>query len=375
MSLADEINKSRNPDNLEQAKQIFKEGAGRDLNEQELSWLTAGRGDLRQVNHQDAVRAYVGGLNQFSQRILSDAQNVYGIENFSLEDANKLRDRLYIAGDKQSYDTFWDRAGAALQNVKTDRLVNPQIPTDKTGQYAEIVRSLYQENLGRDPKAYELEHFSKQLAGGDDPFLLAMTLQQSPEFQEIKTTKENERVKTESAAAREALNVELLKGEDEAFKRALPTIMSSFQKAGRIGSSGVENALARSRQELERERQGFLANAAYQDSIRAQGYNREDFVNRGAQAFNQYLRQSEPRYQANAYAMQQQYQNPFQLGQGLNARRQELANYDRQMNDYQRFADQARQQQGRADLYGLAGNVLGAGLQAYTMRRAYAPKV
>jgi hypothetical protein len=356
---------------LDEAKNYFKEATGRDLNTQELSWLSAGRGDVGKVSHLDAARSYVSGLNTFSQRILSDAQNVYGIENFSLEDANKLRDKLYIAGDKQAYDTFWDRAGAALQNIKTDRIVNPQIPADKAGQYAETVRSLFQENLGRDPKGYELEHFSKALAGGDDPFLLAMTLQQSPEYSEIKTNKENERVKTESAAALNALNQKLQADDETVFNRALPTIMSSYQKAGRIGSSGVANALTRERARIAQERQSYVAGLDYDNAIRTQGYGREDFVNRGAQAFSQYLRQSEPRYQGNAFAVQQQYQNPFQLSQGILARQRELADYDRQMSDYDRYADQARRQQGRASLYGLAGNIIGAGIQGYAMRRAY----
>lgn len=265
----------------------------------------------------------------------------------------------------------------SVQN-QIDRAVNPgkYLDAGKKAENTATAQRLLQQNFGADYNDPDLQGFlADRLAAGDSPFEVSQFLQTTPQFQEKKAATENERVKTESAAAREALNQELLKSQQEVFQRAQPSIISSYMKAGRLNSSGLNNALAQAQADLEKERQGFLANAGYNDAIRAQGYGREDFVNNNAQAFNQYLRQSEPSYQ-NRFATNQaqnqlSYQQPFanlqrqyQLGDEARQRQYQIEDYNNQKSDFNRYLDQYRSQGRENALYGLGGAILGAGAKA-----------
>ena len=280
---------------------------------------------------------------------------------------NQNRDKIYSLATTQSVQGTIDKA------------VNPgKYLTDekKAANTATSQRLLQQYGFDADPDLQEF--ISERLAGGESAFELGQFLQTTPQFQEKKATAENERVKTESAGAREALNQELLKSQQEVFQRAQPSIISSYMKAGRLNSSGLNNALAQAQTELEKERQGFLANAGYNDAIRAQGYGREDFVNNNAQAFNQYLRQNEPAYQQR-YAVNQaqnnlNYQQPFanlnrQYGLLDESRQRgyQLEDYNRQQSDFNRYLDQSRKQSKEAALYGLFGAGIGAATGGWGM--------
>ena len=219
---------------------------------------------------------------------------------------------------------------------------------------------------------------SEQLANGDSPFEISQFLQTTPQYLKKQAEIENERVKGESAQAREALDADLLKSEEETFQRAAPQIISSYMRAGRLDSSGLQNALARARTELARERQGFLSNAAYNDSIRAQGYRREDFVNNNAQAFGSYLRQNEPSYQqrfklqdaGNAVRFQQpfnQLNRAFGIQDQTRQRQYELEDYDRSQSDYSRYLSDARKSARQNVIPSLLGNLIGAGAQGWAM--------
>lgn len=251
-----------------------------------------------------------------------------------------------------------------LFNIKTQQQQNPTVTDDFKNQAAQVVQSIY----GRAGSANEIDFFAKQLAQGESPYELEQFLKTTPEFMKMESEKENQRVQTESAAARESLNAELLKGEDEAFQRALPEIMSSYMKAGVLNSSGVDNAIARARADLASKRQGFLAEAGYNDAIRGQGYGREDFVNRNAQAFNSYLRQSEPAYQSRfAFTPGAQYQQNLGFATDRLNRSRSLEDYNRQQSDYERYFNQNRGDANRAAYWQLGGQLLGAGLQGATM--------
>lgn len=215
-----------------------------------------------------------------------------------------------------------------------------------------------------------VDFLAERIAEGETAFELGGFLQTTPQYLKAQSDAENLRVQQESAAARESLNEELLKGEDEAFKRAVPQIISSYMRAGRLGSSGVDAAVAKERARLAQERQGFLANAAYSDSVRSQGYRREDFVGSNAQAFNQYLRQSEPSYQqrfnvqnaANFSRFQAPYEQLnrfYSLQDQARARQYQLDDYAMQRSDYDRYLSQARSGNREAAMYGLFGNLLG----------------
>lgn len=319
--------------------EVFSQQIGRGMNESEKAWLNGQNDKATQLQN------YVNGLRNYSQRIVSDAQNIYGLKNFTVQDADKLRDSLYIAGDQAAYDTFWDRANAALANRKTEELINPTVDPVKQSQFGETVKGLFQEYLGRDPKAYELEHFSKQLAQGDDPYILAAALQQDPEYQEKK-----------AATQREKMATELQGYQEQAFAKAQPAIISSYMKAGRLNSSGVTSALAKAQQELEQQRQQYLS-----------GISREDYVNNRGQAFNIYAGQVAPSQQRAAALTQQSYTLPFQSGAAITQRGNELSDYYRQQNDFNRYLQAQKDQSRRSAQYGLYGQVLGAGLNAGAM--------
>lgn len=265
-----------------------------------------------------------------------------------------------------SYDT--DRAAVYakakdfilpnLQRVQINQKKNPVISDTNNAAVAQVFQSV----LGRDPTGNELSHFSKELANGDvSGYDLEQFLTQTPEYLKTQSEKENQRVATESSAARQALDAELLKSEEETFKRALPQIISSYMRAGRIGSSGVDSMIAKERSRLAQERQGFLANAAYNDSIRSQGYRREDFVGANAQAFNQYLRQSEPAYQNRLAGSQAQNFLNYQAPYNILSRQQEVDDYNRQRNDYLSYLSSQRGSGAQGALRGaLAGATAGA---------------
>lgn len=324
---------------LGRANEAFKQYAGRDLNQAEKDWLNT-RGDVGKRGH-DAAAADLGrGYAAMSQNILSDAKNVYGLD-LTPDDANKLRDSLYIAGDQRSHDTFYDRLNAALANKKTEALTNPQVKPEQQAQFGEQVRGLFQEYLGRDPKAYELDHFSKQLAQGDDPYILANALQQSDEYLTQRAEKE-----------RGKLGEELLGYQQEAFNRAQPSIIGAYMRSGRLNASGVTAALANAQRDLERERQVTLA-----------GYGREDLLQGRAKAFDIFSQTQAPSAQRTADLTAQSYQQPFASGAGILARGNEIQDYYRQQNDFNRYLQAQKDQSRRAAQYGLAGQLTGAAIQ------------
>lgn len=253
-------------------------------------------------------------------------------------------------------------------NNRIDRATNPGKYLNQTQKDANTATAqrLLQQTYGEDFSNPDLQQFlSERLAEGESPFEVAEFLKTTPDYQKKQADIENERVKTESAGAREALNHELLKSQEEVFRRAQPSIIGSYMRAGRLNSSGLQSALAQAQGELEKERQGFLANAGYQDAIRAQGYGRENFVNNQANAFNSYLRQNEPAYQqkfnvqgaSNFNTFQQPYNDlsrQYSLSDQARGRSAELADYDRQQSDFYRYLSSQRVNRGQGALRGAA---------------------
>src|SRR5262245_26678096 len=77
----------------QQAIDWFTGELGRAPTDIELGWLDT-RGDVGKVTDLQAFQYYGNGLKQLSAQVLGDAQNVYGMKNFTLADADKLRDSL-----------------------------------------------------------------------------------------------------------------------------------------------------------------------------------------------------------------------------------------------------------------------------------------
>ena len=314
---------------------VFKLQVGRDLTTAEQNWVNG------QSDKSGQLQAYINGIGVQSQNILSDAQNIYGLKNFTIDDAKKLRDNLYVAGDQRSFDTFYDRVGASLSQKKTEELLNPTVSSADQAKHNGTVNGLFQEYLGRDAKPYELDHYAKQIAQGDDPYILASALQQSPEY-----------LDKQAATNRGKLATELQGYQEQAFQKAQPSIISSYMKAGRLNSSGVTSALAKAQQELEQQRQQYLS-----------GISREDFVNNNAKAWDIYGQTTAPSVQRSQALTQQQYSLPFQQGAALTARGNELSDYYRQQNDFNRYLQMQKDAQSSASRYQLYGQILGGASQ------------
>jgi hypothetical protein len=314
---------------------LFKASTGRDLNQAEVNWLNG------QSDKSKAVNDYVNGLNVLSQNLLSDAQNIYGLKNFTLDDANKLRDSLYVAGDQRSHDTFYDRANAALQQKTVQEQLNPTVTPEQQNKNTGTVSDIFQSTLGRPPTQYELDHFSKQLAQGDDPLILQQTLQQSGEYLDKK-----------AAQFRDQQSQQLQGFQDQAFAKAQPQIISSFMRAGRLNSSGLQSALANAQAELTQQNNQYLA-----------GLSREDFLNSQGQAQNVFAQNTLPSVQRAQALTDLKYQLPFQGSNDVLARGNELQDYYRQQNDFNRYL-QAQKDQSRVNgQYQLYGAGLSALLQ------------
>ncbi len=329
-----------------------------------------------------------------------NAVTQYGLGNsFSYEDlANEAlqSDPFYDPADTQAKASFAQElekrglTNAQREDIKTlatqysvtnqiDRAQNPGKYLDqgkKDENLATAIR-LQKQAFGDDySNPDEADYLAEQLAAGDKPYEIEGFLKTTPQYLKKQADAENVRVQEESAQARTALDAELLKGEEEAFARAQPQIISSFMKAGRLNSSGLQSAIAQARADLQKERQGFIANAAYSDSIRAQGYQRENFVNTNAQAFNQYLRQNEPAYQqrfnvqnAGNYAtFQRPWENlnrQYQLNDQARARQYQVEDYNMQRNDYLQSLSADRRAARQNLPYQLLGGFGGAAIQGW----------
>jgi hypothetical protein len=356
--------------------QKFEQAVGRQIRDDEYTWIhQAAQADGSKRPGQDklssALDLLTSTLQGYSQRILAEAQ-ARGIQGFDANAANELRDSIWKAGDRYVSDNFNDLFRANLDRIQIEQVKNPPVTEEQKADYGSDIERLVQSELGRAATPDEIDFYGKQMAQGESAFELAQFLRTTPEYQKIQSDKENARVTEESKGAREALDAELLKSEEDTFKRALPQIMSSFLNAGRINSSGINSAIARARGDLAKERQSFLANAAYDSSIRQGGYNREDFVNRNRSAFDQYLRQSEPAYQSRLGFDQFATARPFTTADDRLSRSRELDDYYRQQSDFNRYLDQQKNAQRQAGLYGLYGDALGgllSGLGAYAGSR------
>lgn len=134
-------------------------------------------------------------------------------------------------------------------------------------------------------------------------------------------------------------------------------------RAGRLGSSGLNSALAKARAELASQRQGALT-----------GFAREDIVGARNQAFQNYLRQSEPgqqqRFAVNDASNFSRFQFPYQqlgrqyqLSDEARQRGYAMEDYNRQQSDFNRYLSSYQKQGQQNALYGLLGAGIGGVLR------------
>ena len=238
-----------------------------------------------------------------------------------------------------------------------DEFLNPkkyQKPEKNTADLTKV-NQLIADAFGADFSDPDFAEFlSTQAANGVTPYELTQMIQQDPRYLKKQQDAEKATMTAEATAARDALSQSLVGQEDAAFDRTKSSIMGSFMGAGRLNSSGLDAALARARENLQRDRQAFLGNIAYDDSVRQQGYKRDDFMGRQQQGYQNFLRQNEPMYQQRFNVQDTSNYAKFK-------RPYEMEDYNLQRNDYFSGLDRQRKMQREAAIYGLAGNVLGAG--------------
>ena len=250
---------------------------------------------------------------------------------------------------------------------------SPQITEDQKVTASRLIQEAY----GRGATQDEIDFYASRLASGDKPLEVADFLKTRPEYMEIQTKKRNVEVKAEEAAARAESDKNLLSTQTEFFNRIQPNVTSAFQRAGRIGSSGLANSLAGVAGDLEKERQSYMSGLGYDAAIRREGYNREDFLNSVGRGYEQQLRQSEPAYQQRfnlqnigndlrfGFPMRQ-LERSYGLADSRLNRAYEVEDYGRQQSDFYRAMGQERKRGREAALYGLAGSLLGSGMQGLT---------
>jgi hypothetical protein len=353
---------------LDNANNVFKSVMGRDLRPDEIQWLQT-RGDVNKVGHDQAVQQYAAGLKNFSSQIVSEAKAA-GLDNFTAADADKLRDSTYTnAMDPYEHDNFMSLIRPQLERLSVKQVQqginNPTITTDQQS----TVDRLMQQTLGRAATDDEKNYFAKQLANGESPYELQQVLQQSPEYLQRQSDLQAQKQTQEAQAARQSLNDELMKNEQTAFQQAIPDILSSYMKAGRLNSSGVDNAIAAQRAKLAQQRNDYLAQVGFQQAMQQAGYNRQDFVNNQAQAYQQFQQQQAPYQQQQLGLSQlplQQFNRQLAGADQRQQREYDLADYQRQQNDFNNYLEKSKQASQQGAMWNLGGSILGAGVTGYT---------
>lgn len=234
-----------------------------------------------------------------------------------------------------SVNNYVEQAREYILPALTNFKLNPTISTEHSANANRVLKEV----LGRDATPDEISYFGKELAQGKSTYELSQELQSLPEYQKIQSAKD-----------REMLGNELLQQQQLAFQKAQPAIISQYMRAGRLNSSGLNSALAQAQNELEQQRQGYLGQVGYQDlsGIRNNAYS----------AFQNYNQQFRDLYNPGARAQTQFNQLGAVLG-----RQREVADYNRQRNDYMAALDSQSAQSKQNALYQLYGSVLGAGIQ------------
>lgn len=418
---------------IDELNQMFRPIAGRDTTEWERSW--AGHSDP-----QNAYGGVEGALRWQAERLANVANKIRNIAqsqgyNLTPEEAIRMRD-MYMPTTGSSSDSeiadaiqlatnaigtkFQQQANQDQGNLETtitgaiDKIQNPEkyldpsVTSGNVQTAAGYLRQLWQ----REPTDDEVNYFASQLNSGMKPYELVGLIKSTPEYIQHQTAlqqaqekatadEESKRIASEASAAREQLNQDLLRQEEEAFRRATPEILASFQRSGRLNSSGIDSALAKARADLASQRQAQMANAGFQDAAAQRGYRREDFLNRQNTAYQDYLRAiqasgnfanygqspiSARRDAATAAGIQSAFQDPYSsfernynfglgslnrqygLADQARQRQNDIEDYYRQMNDYNRYASDARRQANNNAWMQLLGTGIGAGIQGATYR-------
>lgn len=310
-----------------------------------------------------------------AQEALSTDPNWTPGDNQTLETvAQDIESRGLTNEDREDIQTL---ATTKSVTEQLDRVTDPGkfLTDEEKAQNLQQAQTLLSTVYGGDYQDTEGlgDFLAQRIAEGESPYELSQFLKTTPDYMQRQADIQSQKAAEEATAARSALNEELLRSQQEVFNRATPSIISSYMRAGRLGSSGLNAALARAQQELESERQGYMANVAFQQAAQQAGYNREDFVAGQNAAFRNYLRQNEPAYQqkfalqdvGNQLAYQQPFANlsrQYSLADQARQRQYALEDYNRQQSDFNQYLSQQRRQGRQGALAGLGGSALQAAI-------------
>lgn len=333
----------RNKGDVGVANAILSENIGRGATEQERRWMEQQVNAGGQTWSQTATEL-ASVLNRYTSEITSNAAAL-GVD-LKEGEVGQIRDKFYQIGIDPA--RFSELTTAYIGTIGTkqaqDKILHPEkfVPPEDTTKNKATADRLIKQYFGDDFEDQDLSDFlTTQLASGRSPYELQTFIKSDERY-----------MKKQQDADRESLTQSLLAQEDQAFDKTKQSIISSFQGAGRLNSSGLDAALARSRENLQRDRQAFLGNLSYDDAKRREGYTRSDY-DRDAGAF----------YGGRNFAISQIPQNnlgrSYALGDALVNRGYEDRDYSRQRNDYFNALGQQRKMANQAALYGLGGQVLG----------------
>lgn len=312
-------------------------------------------GKISSSDYAAITDAIVPSLNQAAQSLLrggsrsADAANAAGAQDlFKIaNDYNVLKASREILGrdvTAQDIDAIrpWFEGGdtegrSYLTELKKQEASSPEALRKRAGAYSGQVGNIFQDLLKRGASQQEIDHFGSLLASGDvDEYTLRSFVQQLPEYR----TAEDKRF-------REGLSGELEGYDREAFGKAKEDVISRYARAGIQNSSALDFALTSLMGDIAKERNRYLTGLSTEQYGGNKALARADYEGN----LNQYL--SNRDYEKNrSYNTMQDY-----LGRG-----RERADYDRQMQDYNRMLQSIPRQRGSryADLGALIGFGVGA---------------
>jgi len=161
------------------------------------------------------------------------------------------------------------RSIIAQVREREDKEATEEEESGKPEDFTDDVSGMFQDILGRDPSADELEHYSTLMAEeGIDSFELGRFLKQDPEF-----------LKQQDVEFREGVSEETLGFQDKAIGRLLPAIVSQYQRSGTKHSTALDFAMTDMAEKLEENRQNFLLNLSFQQYGGNKATARADYNN------------------------------------------------------------------------------------------------
>jgi len=219
--------------------------------------------------------------------------------------------RPYFTGDQ-------NEGWAYLARVKEqeDQEAEDKGEEKDPADYESSVKGLYQDVLGREATADELEHYSTMMAKeGVDAYSIRQYLQEQPEYWEA-----------QDAAMVEGLAGKTLGFQEQAYEKIMPQIMSQYKKTGKANSSSLDFAMTEAWTDLERQRQQFLSGLSASQyggrkDLALQNYR--DMLNQ-YRGDTDYMRRLQAMETARGWQNEDVYRN----------RAWETADYNRQSQDY-----------------------------------------